>query len=217
MSRSVLAVLAVAIPLALATPALHAQHAHTPTAARSAAAPAAPKLQAALRDLWHGHVVHAREYALAVQAGDAAGARKADAAVVTNARRIADAVAGFYGPAGGRTMLELLGGHWSAVKRITDATHAGDPAARTKAIADMTTNARAIANFLAGANPHLSADAVFGLLAGHGGHHVAQVDQLAKGDRKAEAATWTAMQKHMDTIADALASAIARQFPAKAA
>ena len=37
------------------------------------------------------------------------------------------------------------------------------------------------------------------------------------GDMKAEATTWTAMQQHMNVIADALAGAIAKQFPDKAA
>jgi hypothetical protein len=36
------------------------------------------------------------------------------------------------------------------------------------------------------------------------------------GDMKGEHSTWIAMQAHMDTISDALAGAIAKQFPAKA-
>ena len=207
--------LLLALPLAFATPPLLAQQ-HVHPAAATAAQAAAPKLQAALRSLWHGHVVHAREYAIAVQARNAVAAKKADAAVIANAKQIAGAVAGFYGEAAGKRMLELLAGHWGAVKHLTDAARAGDTAGRTRAIADLTANAKLIAAFLSGANPYLPQDAVFGLLAAHGGHHVAQVEQLMAGDRKAEAATWVAMQKHMDTIADALAGAIAKQFPAKA-
>jgi hypothetical protein len=208
--------LLLALPLAFAAPQVLAQHAH-PAAAAPAAAVPAPKLQAALRTLWHDHVVHTREYAIAVRAGNSHAAKKADAAVVANAKDIAKAVGGFYGDAAGKRMLELLAGHWGAVKHVTDATFAHDAAGRTQAIADLTSNAKVIAAFLAGANPYLPEDAVFGLLAAHGGHHVAQIDQLMAGDMKAEAATWAAMQKHMDTIADALAGAIARQFPKKAA
>jgi hypothetical protein len=206
--------LILALPLAFADPIALAQHTH-PAAARAAAVPA-PKLQSALRGLWHAHVVHAREYAMAVHSGNANAARKADAAVVGNAKQIAGAVGGFYGDAAGARMLELLAGHWGAVRHITDASRAGDAAGRTQAIADLTTNAKAIAAFLAGANPNLPEDAVFGLLAAHGGHHVAQIDQIMKGDHTGEAATWAAMQKHMDAIADALAGAIAKQFPKKA-
>ncbi|GAB6197107.1 hypothetical protein [Lysobacter xanthus] len=211
--------LLIALPLALSAPPLFAQHmqhaAAAPTAAAAASVPA-PKLHAALRSLWHGHVVHAREYAYAVHAGNAKAAKRADAAVVANAKQIAGAVGSFYGDAAGKRMLELLAGHWGAVKQITDTARAGNSAGHTRAIADLTRNAQAIAAFLSGANPYLPNDAVFGLLAAHGGHHVAQIDEVMKNDHKAEAATWVAMQKHMDTIADALAGAIAKQFPAKA-
>ena len=213
MNRNVL--LALVLPLALSAPAFAHDH-PTPRPAAPAATTAAPQLQATLRTLWHGHVVRARQYAMAVHARNANAAKKADAAVVANAKQIAAAVGSFYGDAAGARMLELLAGHWGAVKHITDATRAGDAAARTAAIGDLTTNAKAIAAFLAGANPNLPEDAVFGLLAAHGGHHVAQIDQIMKGDMKAEAATWMAMQAHMDTIADALAGAIAKQFPQKA-
>ena len=44
-----------------------------------AAAVPAPKLQAALRDVWHGHIVHARDYAIAMHAGKPADAKAAAA------------------------------------------------------------------------------------------------------------------------------------------
>ena len=190
-----------------------------PPPAEPAAAPApevaAPKLQAAMRELWHGHVVHARDYAMAVHAGNKADAGKAADAVVANAHQIADAVAGFYGKAGGDRMMELLGGHWGAVKALTDTRNAKDDAGATKAMADLTANAGEIAKFLAGANPNLPEDTVRGLLLAHGAHHSSQIDLIMKDDTAGEATEWTAMQAHMDMIADALAGAIAKQFPEK--
>jgi hypothetical protein len=59
----------------------------------------------------------------------------------------------------------------------------------------------------------LPEDAVFGLLAAHGAHHVAQIDQIAAGDYQQEAETWEAMRAHMLVIADSIAVALARQFP----
>jgi len=187
-----------------------------PAAAAPAAEVAAPKLQAALRDLWHGHIVHARDYAIAVHAGNQADAGKAADAVVANAHQISDAVAGFYGKAGGDRMMELLGGHWGAVKSLTDTRAAKDDAGATKAMADLTANAGEIAKFLAGANPNLPEDTVRGLLLAHGAHHSSQIDLVLKDDAAGEATEWTAMQAHMDMIADALAGAIAKQFPEKA-
>jgi hypothetical protein len=196
------------------------ESAATPGPVEPAAAPvaevAAPNLQAALRDLWHGHIVHARDYAIAVHAGNKADASKAADAVVANAHQISDAVAGFYGKAGGDRMMELLGGHWGAVKALTDTRAAKDDAGATKAMSDLTANAGEIAKFLAGANPNLPEDTVRGLLLAHGAHHSSQIDLVLKDDAAGEATEWTAMQAHMDMIADALAGAIAKQFPEKA-
>src|SRR3546814_5605506 len=48
-----------------------------PAPATEDAAVPAPPLQAAMRDLWHGHIVHTRDYALAVHAGNDADAKAA--------------------------------------------------------------------------------------------------------------------------------------------
>ena len=178
---------------------------------------AAPKLQADLRALWHGHVVQTRQYAMAVKANDKTRAAKAADGVIVNATSLSTAVAGFYGPAAGKEMLRLLGGHWGGVKALTDAQLGGDQPAVQKAMDALMANGGEIAKFLAGANPNLPEDAVLGLLVAHVGHHAAQVQQIAAGDAAGEATTWTGMQAHMDVLADALAGAIAKQFPAKAA
>ncbi|MDB6162713.1 MAG: hypothetical protein JWL98_145 [Xanthomonadaceae bacterium] len=182
-------------------------------AAPSATAIPAPQLQAAMRALWHGHIVATRDYAVAVHAHKDADQKHAADAVVANARQISDAVAGFYGKAGGDRMLELLSGHWSGVQALTDARGRRDDVGADKAMNDLTTNAGDIAKFLAGANPNLPEDTVRGLMLAHVAHHGQQIQQIMAGDIQGEATTWTAMQQHMDTVADALAGAIAKQFP----
>ena len=210
--------LTVLVAALLATPALAhpAPHPAAPAAA-AATAPAAPKLQATLRALWHGHIVHARAYAKAMHAGHAADATKAADDVVANAKQIANAVGSFYGDAAGKQMLTLLAGHWAAVKALTDARAKHDDAAAATAMNTLTSNAGEIARFLAGANPNWPEDTLRGLLLAHGAHHNQQIQQIMAGDATGEAATWRAMQAHMDTIADALAAGIAKQFPQKAA
>lgn len=203
---------ATAAPEAATPPAMED---HAANAAEPAAVPA-PQLQAAMRDLWHGHIVHARDYAMAMHEGDQARAEAAAGAVVANAGQISDAVAGFYGDAAGEQMLALLGGHWGAVKAMTDAGARQDKSASDAGMADLTANAGEIARFLAAANPNLPEDAVRGMLLAHGAHHAQQITQVMAGDTAGEARTWTAMQAHMDSVADALAAAIAKQFPDKA-
>src|SRR3546814_21007232 len=78
-----------------------------PAPATEDAAVPAPQLQAAMRYLWPGHIVHARDYALAVHAGNDADAKAAADAVVEHARQISAAVPSFSGEAGGGQMMTL--------------------------------------------------------------------------------------------------------------
>lgn len=200
-------------PTALAQPAPAAVQA----ASAAPAAPAAPKLHAALRSLLHGHIVATRDYALAVHAGNKAHAKRAANAAVANAKQIANAVAGFYGKAGGDAFLKLLAGHWGGVKALTDAAHAQNSAGEQKAMQDLATNGTQIAKFLSGANPNLPEETVKGLWMMHVNDHKTQVDEMMSNAPKAEQAkAWAEMQEHANTIADALAGGIAKQFPNKA-
>ena len=169
----------------------------------------------ALRDLWVEHVFWIRSYVLATHAGDEAQSKVAEREVVANAKVLANTIAPFYGQPAADALLKLLAGHWGAVRDFNTATVAKSKAAQDKAVANLTSNAREIAKFLGGANPYLPEDAVFGLLAAHGGHHVAQTNQIASGDFQDEAATWHAMRKHVMEIADAIADALGKQFPDK--
>lgn len=205
--------LAIALCLTLGlgfAPAYAAQpHAH-PAAAAAHTVDQKVATDQALRDLWSQHAFWVRSHVVAgVDKNDAARA-VAEQQVVANAKAISGAVAQFYGQAGGEQLFTLLAGHWGAVKAYADA---GDQAGRDKAVNALNANAGEIAKFLAKANPYLKEDAVLGLLAAHGGHHVRQTDQLKAGDYAGEAQTWEAMRQHMYTLADALTDALARQFP----
>lgn len=216
---SIACALALGLAMTAAAPAALAAYPTTATQAASApaVAPAAPKLHAAMRSLLHGHIVATRDYALAVHAGNKAEANKAAHAAVANAKEIANAVAGFYGKAGGDAFLKLLAGHWAGVKALTDTTHAGNTAGEEKAMQELTTNGSEIAKFLSGANPNLPEETVKSLWLMHVNDHKTQIDEMmSNAPAPEQAQTWEHMQKHMDTIADALAGAIAKQFPQKA-
>ena len=215
-SLSVVGAMALTFAMAGSSVLFAAEHPVEATTPAVSVAPAAPKLHAAMRSLWQGHVEQTRAYAMAVKAADSAAATKAADGVVANAKQIAAAVGGYYGDAAGKQMMTLLAGHWGGVKAMTDAQHADDSAANTKAMHDLTTNADEIAKFLSGANPNLPEEAVRGLMMTHVGHHAQQISQIMKGDAAGEASTWKMMRAHMDTLADALSDGIAKQFPAKA-
>ena len=171
--------------------------------------------QNALRDLWVEHIFWIRNYVVASAANDTVSRDAAVTEVVANAKSIAGTIAPFYGDAASEQLFGLLAGHWGAVKAHADATLADDPKSAEKAIADLTSNAKAIAAFLSGANPNLPEATLVGLLSAHGAHHVAQNGYIKNHDAVAEAKTWAAMRGHMFTIADAIAAALAKQFPEK--
>ena len=168
-----------------------------------------------LRDLWVEHIFWIRSYVLATHAGDTAQSKIAEKEVVANAKALANSIVPFYGQPAADAFFKMLAGHWGAVRDYESATVGKSKAGQEKAVAELTTNAHEIAKFLSGANPYLPENAVFGLLAAHGAHHVAQINEIASGDFADEAATWHAMRKHVMAIGDATVDALAKQFPGK--
>jgi hypothetical protein len=205
-------VLAVVALLVATVPAC-AQHEHTASAQASTTKVA--ETGAALRDLWVGHVFWVRNVVVATLDGNQAAATAAEKEVVANAKQIAGSIEPFYGKEASDKLFGLLAGHYGAVKQYLEATTAGSTAKQEAALKTLTDNAGEIATFLSGANPNLPRDAVLSLLAAHGGHHVQQIQQLKAKQYDQEAQTWTAMKGHMYVIADTLAGALAKQFPAK--
>ena len=197
----------------------HEGHDHAGASAAKATAPTISSKQAAtravLRDLWVEHVFWIRNYVNASAAGNAGQKQVAVDEVLANTTRISGAVASFYGKAAGDRMLALLAGHWGAVKAYSDASFAKDSKAQQQAATALIANAKDIASFLAKANPNLPEPTLVALLSAHGAHHIAQIQQVMQGDYVGEARTWEAMRTHMFTIADALADALAKQFPSK--
>jgi hypothetical protein len=192
-----------------------AQHAEHVVVAQAPATAKASETGAALRDLWVGHIFWVRNVVVDTFAGNKAAAAAAEKEVVANARQIAGAIEPYYGKEASEKLFGLLAGHYGAVKQYLEATAAGSKAKQDAAVKNLTGNATGIAKFLSGANPNLPFDTLNGLLLAHGGHHIQEIQQLKSKEYAQEAQTWEAMKKHMYVIADALAGALAKQFPAK--
>jgi len=210
-SHTITAVALAAAVVMTSLPA-RAQHAHSSAPAASASSKQA-QTDAALRDLWIGHIFWVRNVVVATLANDVAARTAAEKSVVANARAIANSIAPYYGQAASDKLFELLAGHYGAVKQYLDA--GTDKTKQDAAIKAITDNAAAIATFLSSANPNLPKDAVLALLAAHGGHHITQIQQLRAKQYDQEAQTWEAMKNHMYVISDTLVGAIAKQFPDK--
>jgi hypothetical protein len=211
MKRYLGAVSVLATVFAPVGPAL-AQH-ETPSVAQAPAPAKVNETGAALRDLWVGHVFWVRNVVVSTFAGNQPAAAAAEQEVVANARQIAAAIEPYYGKGASEKLFGLLAGHYGAVKQYLDATVAGRQGDQDAAYASLSRNASEIARFLSGANPNLPFDTLNGLLLAHGGHHIRQIQQVHRKEYTDEARTWDAMTRHMYVIADALAGAIAKQFP----
>lgn len=202
-----------AMLLAPAVPA-RAQHG-TQSGAQTVTPAKVNEAGAALRDLWVGHVFWVRNVVVSTFAGNQSAAAAAEQEAVANARQIAAAIEPYYGKAASETLFGLLAGHYGAVKQYLDASVAGSKDKQDAAYASLSRNASEIARFLSGANPNLPFETVNGLLVAHGGHHIQQIQQVQAKQYAQEAKTWDAMRQHMYVIADALAGAIAKQFPSR--
>lgn len=211
--RSLALGLACAAALSVSAFAAQAQHNHATAPASTSGKASAAETDAALRDLWTGHVFWVRNVVTATLANDTAARAAAEKKVVANARSIANSIAPFYGQPASDKLFTLLAGHYGAVKQYLDA--GTDKARQDAAIKALTDNAGEIATFLSGANPNLPREAVLAMMAAHGGHHIAQINQLRAKQYDQEAETWEAMKGHMYKVADTLAGAIAKQFPDK--
>jgi hypothetical protein len=148
-------------------------------------------------------------------AADGTAVEAAEKQVVANARSIAGSIEPFYGAEAKEALFDLLAGHYGAVKVYLDASIAMDTDKLSEAITQLSSNAGEIAGFLSTANPYLPKNDVEELLQAHGGHHIGQIQQLLAKDYAGEAQTWADMSQHMYVISDALADALAKQFPEK--
>ncbi len=174
------------------------------------------ELRLALRDLWAGHIFWVRNVVMATKYGDTDAAKVAEAEVVQNAKDLANSISPYYGKDASDKLFKLLAGHYGAVKEYMNAAFSGNKEAKDAAVDKLKKNAGEIAEFLSSANPkNWPKETLLSALIAHGGHHIAQIDQISAKDFASEAKTWDAMKKHVNVIADVLADGIVKQFPGK--
>jgi hypothetical protein len=174
------------------------------------------EMQRTLRDLWLGHIFLVQHVVMYNVTNDPEDRDVADKQVMANAKQIANTFAPFYGEARAEKLHTLLVGHYTAVKGYSEATLAGNTPQQDVALALLASNAEDIDAFFNGANPtHLPKGIVRGLIAGHGAHHVLQINQYKKKEYEHLEESWPMMRQHVYVIADTLATALAKQFPDK--
>lgn len=145
--------------------------------------------------------------------GSDAEFQAAAAALDENSVALSAAIGSVYGADAGDAFLALWRTHIGFFVDYTTGVATNDQAMKDQAVADLTGYIGDFSSFLAGANPNLTEDAVAGLLGPHVGTLAAAVDAQAAGDYTTAYAKVREAYAHMQMIADALANAIALQFP----
>ena len=175
----------------------------------------ASELKVVLNNLLSEHV-----WLASAATGAALQGRKADfdAAASTldaNSVEISKAIGTVYGPGAETAFLALWRKHIGMVVDYTTGLATKNKAKQDKAVSDLVAYTQEFGAFLASANPNLTKDAVAGLVKEHVLTLKAVIDaQGAKDPAKAYAAMRSAAG-HMSMIANPLADAIVKQFPAK--
>ena len=195
--------------LTLAPVVSHAQY------GTASGAAAGSTLRATLRTLLQEHA-----FLAANATGAALGGRKAEfeaaaAALDLNSVDVSRAIGSVYGSGAEQAFLGLWRRHIGFVVDYTVGVASKDKAKSDKAVAELVQYTQDFGAFLAAANPNLPKDVVAGLVKDHVLTLKAVIDAQAKMDAKASFAALREAAQHMQHIADPLADAIAKQFPAK--
>jgi hypothetical protein len=202
-----LSLAALGAALSLNPVASHAQHAMN--------AGAGSTLRANLRTLLQEHT-----FLAANATGAALGGRKAEfeaaaGALDMNSVDVSKTIGSVYGSGAEQAFLALWRKHIGFVVDYTVGLATKDKAKSDKAVGDLVQYTQDFGAFLASANPNLPRDAVAGLVKDHVLTLKSVIDAQAAMDGKATYAALRAAGMHMQMIADPLADAIAKQFPAK--
>jgi hypothetical protein len=139
----------------------------------------------------------------------------AKSALEANSADLAALIKAAYGQDAATKFAEMWRGHIQAYLSFIDATRSKDDAAKNTALDGINNYVGQLANFLAAANPNLDAAATAQLLRQHAQHLIDQVVAFGKGNYDATYAIVRDGYAHMFMVGEALAAAIARQFPAK--
>ncbi len=180
-------------------------------AGSTALSPAA-LLRMTLDRLLAEHAVLAAE-AMRAKLSDSPDTAAVVAALNANSQDMVQAIAGVYGNGPAGAFQGAWNQHVAVYLAYIDAVQNHDEVAREQQINALNDVADQLAQVLASADPKLSVSAVAAMLRAHSRALTDQVDAEAAGDYPRAVATVQDAYAHMFSIGDALAGAIAAQFP----
>jgi hypothetical protein len=224
--RRAVATLAVVLTLAGAALSACGSTTHTQLSASSAehhrplvgAVPAVTQkstrvaLYTGMRTLWAQHM----EWTYAAVVAFAGGSPALDPTLgrlLRNQADIGTAFAGYYGPAAGARLTDLLRTHIQDAVPVLVAAKAGDTTALDQAVVQWYANAQDIADFLAQENPHWQQAEMRSMMHTHITQTIAYAADLLAGHDTSAIEKYDLAEEHMAQMADMLSAGIVQQFP----
>ncbi len=186
----------------------------TPVAAAPSTATKAADLRVVLNALEREHVDLASQATRNGFDGSADFAASGKA-LDDNSVAISQAIGSVYGAEAQAKFLEIWRSHITFFVNYTVAAKKGDKAGMDKAVTDLGGYVDAISDFFSGANPNLPREAVHQLVNDHVGLLKGAVDSYGAKDFATSYAKEHEANAQIGTIADAIAGAVVKQYPAK--
>ncbi len=182
------------------------------------AAEAAPdaelKLRQDMRELWSDHVIWTRCYIIAA-VDDQPDQKAAAARLMKNQEDIGDAIAPFYGKAADDKLTGLLKEHLEIAVDLVNAAKAKDDAKVKEIDRNWQRNAKDIAVFLSGANPHWPQATLAEMMNTHLTTTTVEVTARLEQKWDRDVKAFDEVYDHILEMADALSDGIVKQFPEK--
>jgi len=166
-----------------------------------------------MRKLWEDHITWTR-LAIVSFAGGLPDFDPTAARLMRNQTDIGNAIKPYYGRKAGQQLTTLLEEHIAGAVELLKAAKAGDDTALATAKDAWYRNGRQIARFLSSANPRFLPFArINRLMRGHLDDTLLEAAHRLGGDFDADIRDYEHIHNHILLMADALSTAIIRQFP----
>lgn len=172
------------------------------------------QLNQAMRKLWEQHALWTRLYIL----GAVSSTPDKDqtlARLMQNQVDIGDAIKPYHGNAAGNQLTTLLKQHISLAGDVVTAAIANDQTALSQANTKWYANANDIADFLSNANPKLNKDDMRSMMKNHLDLTEQEAGGIIHKNSAASVSDYDKVENEILTMADALTTAITKQFPDK--
>ena len=168
-----------------------------------------------MRKLWEDHITWTR-LAIVSFAGGLPDFDPTAARLLRNQTDIGNAIKPYYGRKAGEQLTALLKEHIGGAVELLKTAKAGDDAAFAAAKDAWYRNGREISRFLSSANPRFLPFArINSLMRGHLDDTLLEASHRLGGDFGADIRDYEHIHNHILRMADALSTAIIRQFPAR--